>query len=135
MLMLPITMLIGPGIPEEAFAFDVPNLFNQAPETDAVPTKKIDLNRSIDTITFMQELASKQDELLVSMIKIFGSIEVGQSGDGSPAWTTVQESVQRDYDNIVAFCQAGLNKLLEDYPVEGEEDADTSATGGRGPNL
>ena len=128
---IPKTMLIGPGLPEEAFALEVSNFFNQVPETDTVPMKKIDLARSAATITFMQELASKQDELLVSAIKMINAIKVEEviDGAGAPAWPAVQESVARDYGNIVEFCQAGLDKLLEDYPMEGEEDADTSTRG------
>ena len=69
-------------------------------------------------IDFLQQLASKQDELLVSVLKIIDSIEVDQSKDGSPAWTTVKKSVAKDYANIVAFCQAGLDKIIADYPEE-----------------
>jgi hypothetical protein len=111
-------MLAGPGLPDEAFSLDISNFFNQKPESDSVSIKKVDLNRSMETIQFMQELASKQDELLVSVIKIIGGIEVGQGEGGSPAWDTVKTSVSKDYSNIVEFCQAGLNKLAEDYPVE-----------------
>ena len=132
--MLPSTMLAGPGLPEEAFMFEVRDLYNQLPETEkeTVPMKKIDLERSVSTINFMQELAGKQDELLVSVIKIIHGIEVGQSKGGSPAWDTVKESVSRDYDNIVAFCQAGLDKLTKDFPTEEENDDKPSATGSGG---
>ncbi len=127
--MVPVTMLDGPGLPEEAFMFDVHNLYNQMPDKPeeqkmTTTMKKADLNRSIDTINFMQALAAKQDELLVSVIKIIGAIDVKHSIDegGAPAWATVQEGVARDYENIVQFCQAGLSQILTDYPTE--EDGD-----------
>ena len=133
--MLPGTMLSGPGLPEEAFAFDVSNFFGQVPEVNTVPMKKVDLARSSATLIFMQELASKQDELLVAMMKVIESIEVGQGeGKGSSAWTTVQTSVTRDYNNILEFCQAGLDKLLTDYPVE-ETDAETNILGSGGSSV
>ena len=125
--MLPVTMLTGPGLPEEAFALDITNFFNQKPESNSVSIRKVDLNRSMETIEFMQVLASKQDELLVSAIKIIGGIEVGQGdGEESSAWNTVQKSVSKDYANIVEFCQAGLDKIIEDYPME-ETDANNKS--------
>ena len=126
--MISSTMLMGPGLPEEAFALELTNFFNQKPESDTVSIKKVDLNRSMETIEFMQELAGKQDKLLVSIIKIIGAIEVGQEEGGSPAWTTVQKGVSQDYANIVAFCQAGLDKIITDNPIE-EVENDTRPTG------
>lgn len=122
--MLPVSMLQGPGIPEEAFAFELTNFFNQKPDADPaiIPVKKIDMARSRATIDFLQELSIKQDELLVSLIKIINEIEVGQGGEGSPAWTTVQKSVQKDYDNTVHFCKAALDRIIAEYPMEETED-------------
>ena len=117
--MLPITMLAGPGIPEEAFALELTNFFNQKPDgPEIVPTKAVDLERSRATIDFLQELSTKQDELLVSNIKIMNGIEVGQGEGGSPAWDTVKQSINKDYDNTVLFCKAALDKIMTDYPVE-----------------
>ena len=125
--MLPVTMLSGPGIPEEAFAFELTNFFNQKPDgPETVPVKTIDMERSRATIDFLQELAAKQDMLLVSIIKIIHGIEVGQGEGGSPAWDTVKQSVQKDYDNTVAFCQASLDKILIDYPIEGEANGSSN---------
>ncbi|MCK5613174.1 hypothetical protein KAR91_65475 [Candidatus Pacearchaeota archaeon] len=126
--MLPVTMLIGPGIPEEAFAFELTNFFNQKPDgPETVPVKVVDMERSRATIDFLQELSTKQDELLVSIIKIIDGIEVGQGEGGSPAWDTVKQSISKDYENTVLFCHAALNKIMTDYPVEeknGSSDTD-----------
>ena len=126
--MLPITMLSGPGLPEEAFAFELTNFFNQkpdGPETESV--KVVDLQRSRATIDFLTELSTKQDELLVSIIKIINDIEVGQGEGGSPAWDTVKSSVNKDYDNTVLFCKAALDKIMVDYPIQEETDGNAKS--------
>lgn len=126
--MLPITMLSGPGLPEEAFALDISNFFNQKPDgPEIIPVKVIDMERFQATIDFLQELSTKQDELLVSIIKIINSIEVGQGKGGSPAWDTVKKSISKDYDNTVEFCKAGLDKIFTDYPIEEETDGDNKS--------
>ena len=97
--------------------------------------KAMDRARSWATLIFLRELATKQDELLRAMMNLIGAIEVEQPlGKGFPAWTTVQENVARDYEKILQFCQAGLDLIIETYPMEETKD-DNTGTDGRGGSI